>query len=645
MHGRALLSRVTGMPRVAGRRASVVALALGVVCGLAPAIQGRQSVPRFPSFPLPGEPPPAAPPARGGWDPARLEQWLDAVERHVPGEVDGPLAGAAGWAESDLRQLWVDVQVLLQVAATPSRTRFTILPMVSETRPAPGGRSGPSLRAEDRAALETLAVRLRGRGVNRTVKRAALLHTDVVTLGEGIAAPTGTLDAGAPFRMLIGDGTTIGVQGVSIHWELGRLVLSHVTPDPKRDDFVRDWYRATVAMRQSVEFFDVPHLSQALRLFPDDPELLLLAGVEREAMATPLFQAFARSFSSTSMRTGIGRAERELSAALRFYRRALDANADLREARLRLGRVLALMGRHADAVRELRLAGDGSTDPLLEYYAAFFLGAALEGAGDVAAARDALQRAADLAPASRAPHLALARIARERGDREETTVSLDRALARVANDDPLDPMCAADARRRGRARGPAAPGDRRRHGARRRVTRGDAGRRHRGWTDPGGRVQRRRRHRQLRATRPGAGHGAPRERRGVRRLEQRRAGALSRGPGLDDRRPRDRHRQGRRSRAGVPGHPAGVPPALRHHVHADRRHARRVAHARREGEAPRRARTREGRILLVGAVARPGRHFLPFAFCLLPSAFCLLPFRLQPRRQPCSLASRSSSRS
>jgi hypothetical protein len=46
---------------------------------------------------------------RGGWDPTLLEQWLTAVDAHVPGEVDGPLGQAAGWDADELRRLWSDV--------------------------------------------------------------------------------------------------------------------------------------------------------------------------------------------------------------------------------------------------------------------------------------------------------------------------------------------------------------------------------------------------------------------------------------------------------------------------------------------------------------------------------------------------------
>jgi hypothetical protein len=414
-----------------------VASALTLAASVEP--RAGQSVPRFPSVPLGGDLPPADP--RSTWDAALVERWLSAAEQHTPGSIDGPLAAAAGWTSAELRRLWVDVQVLLQVVAQPRRSRFEIQSMASDPRPASGSRpASPRVTTRERAALEALAERVRTRGVNSVVKRAAVLHTDVTTLGEGIAERNEPGNIGAGVRLHVGDGTTMGIEGVSLHLELARVELSHIEPDPKHDLFVRDWYRATVATGQRVEFFDVPHLAQGLRLFPDDPELLLLAAAEREALATPLFQAFARSFTNPVARTGITSSGRELSAAERFYRRALEADAEPREVRVRLGRVLTLQGRYAEAARELRQAGEGPEDPLLGYYTALFLGAALEGMGDLEAARESFRRATALSPAARAAHLAVARIARELGDREETTESLNRAVAPVAGIDDMDPL-------------------------------------------------------------------------------------------------------------------------------------------------------------------------------------------------------------
>ena len=68
----------------------------------------------------------------------------------------------------------------------------------------------------------------------------------------------------------------------------------------------------------------------------------------------------------------------ELQKAERFYRRALAVDSTLVDARLRLGRVLALQGRNDDAVSELTAVRSSSTDRSATYLACLFLGETLE---------------------------------------------------------------------------------------------------------------------------------------------------------------------------------------------------------------------------------------------------------------------------
>ena len=173
---------------------------------------------------------------------------------------------------------------------------------------------------------------MRDAGANVVLRRAVLLHTDSVLAGaDVVAASGGTTSWRAPVKMLVGDGNSAGMEGISVHWELARLAARSVTPDPRADPFVRDWYRATVAFGQSFESFDSAQLEHGLRLFPDDPQLLLLAGCEREAFASSLFQVFARSMISKFLRVPFGSAGGELEAAERY----LPASARVRS---RVGR-------------------------------------------------------------------------------------------------------------------------------------------------------------------------------------------------------------------------------------------------------------------------------------------------------------------
>jgi tetratricopeptide (TPR) repeat protein len=376
----------------------------------------------------------------GGWQPGLLQQWLDAVEHHEPGQKDGAVEEAAAWSSGDLRKLWNDVQVLVAILEDPKKTRFRVLLPDAAT---PSRKNPPpvlTFRRDERAILDALARRVIAAGPNVVLRRAVLLHTDVITLAPDIAAAAaGPAPSNAPVRMLVGDGNSRGVESVSQHWELARFAAGSITPDPRADSFVREWYRATVAYGQGAESFDAAQLRHGLSLFPRDPQLLFLAGCEREAFASPLFQAFARSVRSTFQQAPFGSTGNELEAAERFYRQALEVEPDFDDARVRLGRVVGLRGRHAEAAETLQRALDGRLDASMQYLAVLFLGVEREALGQLEAARDAFRRAAELTPAARVPYLSLARVARELGDMPAMEHSLNRALVPPSDEVEADP--------------------------------------------------------------------------------------------------------------------------------------------------------------------------------------------------------------
>lgn len=382
---------------------------------------------------------------RDGWDVTRLTTWLRVVETHVPGQIDGALIAATAWTRDDLQLLWIDIQVLLLLVGRPGDTRFRVVPLVPRAG-FPGAadtRVTVRFSPAQRAIVDDLADRIRASGVNAVVKRAALVHTDVATLTpDRIAVSNGPVSMDAPLRMMIGDGQSAGAEAVSTHWDLARMLVASVSPAPGRDPWVRDWYRATLALGQQVESFDSLHLGHALRLFPDDPGILFLAGCQHEAFAAPLMQEFARGFRGSRLRPDIEDEGAELRRAERLFRQALASDPAHHEARLRLGRVLAVTGRHEAAVVELRRALLDTDDRELQYFAALFLGAAHEGTGDAGAAEAAYLRAAELAPQAPAPHLALARLAQRAGDRRGLEDRLSRALAPPTGPDDTEPWWA-----------------------------------------------------------------------------------------------------------------------------------------------------------------------------------------------------------
>ena len=87
------------------------------------------------------------------------------------------------------------------------------------------------------------------------------------------------------------------------------------------------------------------------------------------------------------------------------------------EARLRLGRTLGQLDRHADAASALRAASKSLADSQQRYYSDLFLGAEEEALGRFEAARAAYERARRAYPRAQSPYLALSKLARRTGDR------------------------------------------------------------------------------------------------------------------------------------------------------------------------------------------------------------------------------------
>jgi tetratricopeptide (TPR) repeat protein len=285
---------------------------------------------------------------------------------------------------------------------------------------------------------------------NYVLRRAALLHTDAVLLtppppDEPVSSAVSTTPQRVRIQMV--DGQELGVRQTPVHWEIARMVLDYVQPAgidrpaPSKDAMVRQWYRATAAWMQQVEDHDTLHLDRARVIFPDDPDLEFLTGCQRESYAAPAIQAGMRTAVLPSGFTvGVGNDRTELHVAETHLRRALAIRPDFPEARLRLGRVLAVLGRHEDAARELAQAEASVDDALLRYFATLFLGAEEEALGRYDAAREAYEHAAAIYPMAQSPWLALSELARRRGDRPSALRALQQMFelpsAEPERDDP-----------------------------------------------------------------------------------------------------------------------------------------------------------------------------------------------------------------
>jgi len=373
----------------------------------------------------------------------RVERWLTAVLQHEPGEADEAVADIGSWPAPQLRMLWIDVSVLAQLMRDPKLATFTI--RSAGPRPTSIRYTNSQL-----GRLRSVAATARSLGDDNIVlRRGALLHTDTAIANPSRLEPLEAPSAVGPsrIRINISDGRSIDIGNVAVHWELARMLLDFVKPPesarpaPTRDAMVRQWYRATVAWMEQHEDHEIDHVDRAHELFPDDPDVLFLTACMHETFASPHMQSAVRSAVVPSgFSFGLGSDRAELRKAEGLFRRAIAARPQFAEARLRLGRVLTLLGQATPAAAELRKAIDSTNDPLLLYYGHLFLGAAQEALSRFDEARAAYERAAALYPASQSPLLALSELARRRGDRGAALRAMDLVFALPAaepeRDDP-----------------------------------------------------------------------------------------------------------------------------------------------------------------------------------------------------------------
>jgi hypothetical protein len=414
----------------------------------------------------------------------RLTRWLKAVDAHEPGEDDDAVVEVGGWTNPELRGLWVDVDVLARVIRNVRLSQFSVraenqtnptavrypAPLVQQMRVlacAAGGLLGDRDCIEIRAAqsvdkeLATLASHARAErdrtgDDNYVLKRAALLHADIAMLQpQARVEPLGPRPrddswrlAPQTWRIDISDGRGVDVGVTAVHWDIARLALDHVRPPkfdkpaPGRDPMVRAWYRATAAWMQFREDHDTLHIDRGRALFPDDADLQFLSGCQHETYAGPAIQAAARSVALPSgMTVGVESDRGELRSAEGFFRRAIALQPGMSEAHLRLGRVLALTGRHVEAASELRLAMPMLEDEDLRYYGELFAGVEEEALGHFDAARDLYERAAVLFPLAQSPYIALSELAHRRGDRAAAAAAMRKVfeLPRSADGVNRDP--------------------------------------------------------------------------------------------------------------------------------------------------------------------------------------------------------------
>jgi tetratricopeptide (TPR) repeat protein len=369
----------------------------------------------------------------------RIGHWVDAVMQHRPGANDAALERVASMSIADIQTLAIDAQTLLTLMRHPRAMRFFT--------PGPGSKQIEiRYSVAEIEALRSLAKRmapredndaLNSRLVNGFLERAALLEGDVAMLGTTETVPMTHAPPGGAFnyRVKVSDGQMLSIYQGPLHWALARKMLDLITPNPASDPMVRAWYIATIAQLEAAEQHDTDHLERASAIFPLDPVILFFNGCLHEVYASDRVQAAVKVMHlPPGLSLGVGSARSELQLAEAFLKKAVAADAEAPEARLHLGRVLGLLGRHQEAAVELGRAEDRLGDEMHEYYAALFLGREEEALGRLDAAQVSYERAASLYPGAQSAHLALSQLAWRRPDRTAALTAIRDALDATGED-------------------------------------------------------------------------------------------------------------------------------------------------------------------------------------------------------------------
>src|SRR5688500_19042348 len=379
----------------------------------------------------------------------RLQAWVTAVERHEPGSIDGPAAVLRWWGRTALADVHDDMFALSTLTADPcARVQLYEPPTPTQSR-----RPKPGYTPNQMAGLRLIADGLKWRhAITDLLKRGALLHTDVALRAPAAGGDiTSTLDSALQRTTLyLDDGRQQGLDQSVGHLEMARRLLDLVRPNPERDDkpyperdeTVRQWYRGTTAVLIERGNLDLDHFTRALQLFPEDSEILFIAGALREILAAPRIQDGLRTARLPSgLSYAVDSDRSELRRAEALFRRSLSADPTMAETHLRLGRVLGLLGRPAEAAKELRLAVPGDREPMLRYYRELFLGRELDALGDHAQARASYERAAVLYPLAQSPHIGLSEVAMRTGDRVSAQAAMQIVWRPSAStQEPDDPL-------------------------------------------------------------------------------------------------------------------------------------------------------------------------------------------------------------
>ena len=387
---------------------------------------------------------------RGGdqADTARMfavQRWVAAVTEHAPGVIDTALVQVLKMSPEDRKFMAEGQQIFFRALLGKGVTTTT---------------------TEQKKLAEWGADKSRNPGATDFLKAAVVLHSDAA-----LAGPVEILRGGAPARtdgpklVWANDGEFGGAVVADWNWPFARSLVDFLASTPTTPDpFVSLWYHATsAALLRFGHYGEVnPHLERAIRLLPDDALIAYDRACYYEGLTLPRARQVledprteqilsptgpgpigartSNASPSAQARTTQQHTERlkAEAEAERSLRRVLSLDDGAAEARVRLGRLIEVRGRHQEALDSFTAALIGQVDPVTAYYAHLFAARSARELGQLDKAAGHVREALTLFPDAQSALVAQSQLAMFSGDAALALAPI-RHLSTLDHDQRQDP--------------------------------------------------------------------------------------------------------------------------------------------------------------------------------------------------------------
>jgi len=343
--------------------------------------------------------------------------WIQAVHKHVPGSPDESVAVIRRLTYQDRVEMNAGIDLFF--AALEQRRVNT------------GGSK----------AAESVLTIAHGAGMpdpKGFYERAAVLHTDAVVFGERFPQrpdatvpppsrrPGSSADNRGSFTFRTPeqsvpplltntpfvahrDGEVLGTAFANWNWAFGRSLLDRVVNNfaegavgscrgaectgtaraslasASSEPFIGAWYHATSAYMLADGLFGdaTDHLHRAGEVLPNDALIVFDRASYAEILGLPPHQVLLADWKPGMVNPRVPPLDKTNAEAERLYRRALELDPSLVEARVRLGRLLDIRGAHAEGLAELKTALAANPKPIVTFYAHLFAARASQALRDI----------------------------------------------------------------------------------------------------------------------------------------------------------------------------------------------------------------------------------------------------------------------